>query len=83
MKTVAEIIDLVEEYGKTERNGDTDWHERLAEVEAAIKEREAEMLKALEFAMSGVRYQTRIPGQNDNFCDAVDHARAVLARAKA
>lgn len=47
MKTVAEIIDLVEEYGKAERNGDTDWHERLAEVEAAIKERETHLLGAI------------------------------------
>jgi hypothetical protein len=41
MKTIAEIIDIVEEYGRSERNGYSDRHELLAEIERAIKEREA------------------------------------------
>ena len=41
MKTIAEIIDMVEEYGRSERQGYQDWHERLADIERAIKEREA------------------------------------------
>lgn len=41
MKTVAEIIDLVEEYGIACRYSKPDWHGKLAEIEAAIKKREA------------------------------------------
>lgn len=39
MKTVAEIIDMVEEYAAAEPH--SDWHGMLADIERAIKEREA------------------------------------------
>jgi hypothetical protein len=51
MKTVAEIIDLVEEYGEECRDGQlqfgrhkVDAHGKLGEIEAAIKGREAAAL---------------------------------------
>jgi hypothetical protein len=43
-----------------------------------------ELLEALQWCVSQgcIRYTSRIKGQNDQFCDAVDSVNAAIAKAK-
>lgn len=81
MKTVAEIIDMVQEYVHAERCLPCDQHGMLADIERAIKERDAVLLVALHFYGDGCDAAESTPcGYQGNLCcktarDAISKAQ--------
>lgn len=89
MKTVAEIIDMVEQYGRAKRDSDPDWHGMLADIERAIKEREASILVPLTdgdiaASLASITHEApvRLPPGWKKFARAIEAAHGITAAPK-